>query len=93
MHKPLPIANKILELSHENLVVEKALSDRVEHVMLNIETGFRLNSKLQDDRLVTLLTRRMQTTPENYPYLDMNRVNFNFCCFCCFCCLSPIVLN
>ena len=82
IHKPLPVANKILELSHEHLVVEKALSDRVENVMLNIEQGFRLNNKLQDDRLVTLLTRRMQTTPEHYPYLDMNKVNILY--FCCF---------
>ena len=85
IHKPLPINSRILELSQENLLVEKALSDRVEDVMLDIEQGFRLNNGLQSDRLVTLLTRRMQMTPDNYPYLEMNKVKFyNFVVFVVF---------
>ena len=72
--KPLPVDSKILDLSHGNLRVEKALSDRVEKVILNVEQGYRLNNRLQSDRLVTLLTRRMQMTPEHYPFLDMNKV-------------------
>ena len=100
--KPLPVDTRILELSHDHLNIEKALSHRVSEVTMNTETGWRMNDKLQSDRLMTLLTRPMQQTPENYPYMDMNKVTslifglffspilYHTCCFCCLCCLNNL---